>query len=148
VESNGGDSILTGQPWQDVDIASFLESEDDVDRQRRYGDIRAKHEARKAADESDVDLFDEASARDADDSSDATDPESPTQQEILSERRGKRSGSSKRRFRKWSAFGAIDVDRLKVFATALLTVAIVLYLGWMISDFMSGPDVRILENID
>ncbi len=63
-------SMLTGEAWQDVDVASFLDVHDEADRERRYGTIRAKNAADQAAldEESqqfdsdvDLDLFEDAS---------------------------------------------------------------------------------------
>ncbi len=68
-----GKSMPVGEAWHDVDIAGFLETADDADRERRYSSIRSanEHDAEDSEDssddhqttiemDSDLDLFDDA----------------------------------------------------------------------------------------
>ena len=41
--SKNSESLLTGQAWQDIDVAGLLESEDDADREARYERIRQQN---------------------------------------------------------------------------------------------------------
>jgi predicted component of type VI protein secretion system len=63
-------SILTGQAWQDVDVAGFLDAEDEAAREERYDNIRARHstdfevtpgeDTEEFDSDLDLDLFEEA----------------------------------------------------------------------------------------
>jgi hypothetical protein len=68
-----GDSLSVGQAWQDLEVAGFLESHDDADRDRRYRAIRSANDLEAGQEESfsmdaqativtdvDLDLFSDA----------------------------------------------------------------------------------------
>lgn len=62
-------SMLVGDAWHDVDVADFLESADELDREARYRDIRSRQNRAESGEDgspcnsdSDLDLFEDAFA--------------------------------------------------------------------------------------
>ena len=167
--SGGGGSMLTGEAWQEVDIADYLDAEDDAERVRRYGEIRERHETSDASEDSDAfeqfeDDFDGTSSTLAEDGSAESDqapersegPESDPSPGEDSERpsgKRKRPGRLPKKHRRKLAGSTIsasfgDVERMKMMAAVMLTVATVACLGYSAFRYYSGPNVRVLEGID
>lgn len=161
-------SMVSGEAWQEVDIADYLDSEDDADRERRYESIRDQRIAKKTAADSDEldasdDDFDGASPTVAEGESVANIPDQPVgRRQDESAESGKSAASDrpapgrlpKKYRRKLSGAKAsstpifADSERLKLIAAAILTVAMLGYLGYSAYRSYNGPEVRVLEGID
>ncbi|MEO9591219.1 FHA domain-containing protein [Rhodopirellula bahusiensis] len=141
-------SLLQGEAWQEVDIASFLEAEDDVAREARYDDIRAKTSNPDAA-ASDSEIFDSDEEFFDDEAAEASD-QTPS---------GKGAGEPKRSFATKSSgkgtraagsnlLSRIDWDKAKIYAAIAMTVAVFIFGGYQVRQFWQGPKVRIVDGID
>ena len=171
----GGGSMLSGEAWQEVDIADYLDAEDNADRERRYDTIRERHDAKVAAEDSGVSDFVDVFSDDFDDDP-ATEPpepasttsrggsasETPERKQSKAKRstnRQARSGpkparipKKKRKRLSGSGFPLAglfsDLERLKVLAAVLLVFVTVGLLGYSVYSYSSGPEVRVLQGID
>lgn len=187
LESVNGDKkeMPCGQAWHDVDIAGFLETADEVDRERRYEHIRSTQcqDSEHVEDSSDdlqttiemdldLDLFEDAfddpqsqqpvkdcvvesgpqAVSDAGRGNDATLGKSTS-----SRTKGKSSSGWQSHARKpvhrestgRSAIGMLaNADRWKVIGIVFLAIAALATAGTSAYWFYTGPNVRVLQNID
>ncbi|MEM9369457.1 MAG: FHA domain-containing protein [Planctomycetota bacterium] len=144
--------MVTGTAWQEVDIAAFLESEDDAAREERYENIRTKrpdessvldHESES---ESDSQVFggitthsEPAEPTDAVPKKSASKPSSAAKPP-------KRAKPKKARVR--STGTGWDLDRIKLLVTCLGTLAVVGYLIYSFVHFWNGEPANIVNGID
>lgn len=167
--------MVSGAAWETFDVAEFLHDEDNFDREERYDQIRSKNEAaQKAADQqwfdeehsgdSVIDPFDDDSVL-ADtlhegESGTLTDSDifrSDSHDEPTGETKNKsakRPGTTplaprKREFSMpgWLRPGG-DVDYWKLIAAIVLTVAVLGFSGWKFFQFIQGPEVRVLQELN
>nr|WP_255713037.1 FHA domain-containing protein [Rhodopirellula sp. JC740] len=143
-------SLIQGEAWQEVDIASFLQAEDDVAREARYDNIRAKTAAQDAAAsesgifDADEDFFDD----------DVADNETNAPSSQRDADRGSTSNSAPSRAAKRassggpSVFQRIDWDKVKLLAACVMTVGVIVFGAYQAVQFWSGPEVRIVDGID
>ncbi len=187
------DSMPVGKAWHDVDIAGFLETQDDEDRERRYEHIRTSslavssdtensEEAQNTIEvDGDLDLFDDAfddplpvpsttaapsSAGDpgrgrrsgeSTPSSEATDVNGSLREKSRAEpkagsaapkRLGRSSDARRSLTKRFSSAGVAEPNRLKMIGLTLVAILALGVLGYSAYSFYTGPDVRVLQNID
>lgn len=168
-------SMVSSEVWQEVDIAEYLGSEDDADRNARYESIRQRHDARSSENgsESDVQVDTCAENSDEDLSGSASDQSAETSRGRDSRRNtgiasastaqakpASATDSSRRRpvrppkQKRFSKSGPSrlrslgDLDRLKTIGAIVLTIFTVGCLGYSGHRYYNGPQVRVLEGID
>lgn len=171
VGATAGGSMVRGDAWQEVDIADYLDSADEADRERRYGSIRTQH-AESAHDvDQDSDTSDEFEMLDSeldDQSAISTSvSESNGAPSVVSQKPGakrerdstsasrpkpKRLSKVKRKKLNRSGAGVFaslgDPGRLKMFGAIMLIAITVGALTYSVYSYVSGPSVRVLNEID
>lgn len=168
-------SMVSGAAWETFDVAEFLHDEDNFDREERYDQIRSKNmAAQKAAEQqwlsdessgdSIIDPFDDDSVLDdtlhEGESGSLTDSDifrSDSNDEELGDPTTKppqrpRLTPLPPRKREFSMPGWLrpggDVDSWKLIAAIVLTVAVLGLSGWKIFQFIQGPEVRVLQELN
>jgi len=158
-ESASGGSVVNGEAWQEFDIAAFLENQDDLDRAKRYEDIRQK--TLSDSDDSEFDSVDAealfrhevADAKNEGASNEHSTVDSETkhaERATLKPAPSPKVASNKKKLRA-SRFGASlagQGDQLKMAAVILFTLGVFGYLVYSVVQFQSGPDIRVIEGID
>ncbi len=164
----GGESMISGEAWQEIDIADYLESADTEDRERRYESIRAKQDAEETIREFDtadeLDVFEDSFA----------DPSDAVPQSAVSETAGvgpsgakenaaprqaatknqKPIRMPKKKLQRAASGGGgwlaawSQPDRLKVMGVTLLLACGLGLLGYSAYQFYNGPTTRVLQGID
>lgn len=152
-------SMVSGAAWDTFDVATFLHDEDNFDREERYDQIRSKNIAAKEAAERER-MDDEESSSDSvidpfDDSAlDETlheddDGDSGKRQTRPAARRPTPLPPRKREFSMpgwWRPRG--NVDYWKLIAAVVMTIAILGFSGWKIFQFIQGPEVRVMQELN
>lgn len=141
-------SLLQGEAWQEVDIASFLEAEDTVAREARYDDIRAKTSNPEPS-RPDSEFFDHDEEFIDDDAAEPPD-QTPSGRGAATNKRG--SGSPPSAKVKGAAttsiLNRVDWDKVKIYAAFAMTIAVFVFGGYQAMQFWQGPEVRIVDGID
>ncbi|WDQ15587.1 FHA domain-containing protein [Rhodopirellula sp. P2] len=167
-------SMLEGDAWQEIDIASFLQVSTPITREAGHDDIRgnASNPAPQGSEwgifESEDDFSDDTAAEESDQSSSSinaapqmTAPEKPipdaNQDREKSQAAEKNSDAEKNlHTRKSPSQKAADstvsrlVDRnqVKIFAALAMTVAVLVLGGYQVLQFWQGPEAQIIDGID
>ena len=188
----GGDSMLAGQPWHDVDVAGFLESEDDAEREQRYGNIRKRNSGQHADSGTidldntsdtdaefdtniDLDLFEEefedgvsptpsqddqqVASEPAIDPDNGSGPAAAPQSDIPAKKRKAkkpsrptpgRSKAKKPKVARARGFTSpwADRERMQLIGTVVLALAVMTFCGYSCYRFYTGPEVRVIKDID
>ncbi|EMB17318.1 FHA domain-containing protein [Rhodopirellula europaea] len=141
-------SLLQGEAWQEVDIASFLEAEDTVAREARYDDIRAKT-SNPDSSQSDSEIFDQDEEFIDDDAAESPD-QTPSDRGAATNKRGSGSPPSAKvkGAAKTSVLNRVDWDKVKIYAAFAMTIAVFVFGGYQVMQFWQGPEVRIVDGID
>ncbi|HBV65886.1 MAG TPA: hypothetical protein DEF45_23030 [Rhodopirellula sp.] len=145
-------SILRGAAWQDVDVAGFLESEDEADREIRYDNIRSSK--RTNVDEPESGLQPESEPEQATEESDsAKEGREETGKRVA--RKNKLSSKTTpvkraKRFRRtaWSGGDGDLLERGKVAGLTLLAATVVTFFCYSVYSFYAGPETKVLQEID
>ncbi|MGI9474454.1 MAG: FHA domain-containing protein [Rubripirellula sp.] len=176
--STGGPSMLRGEPWHDVDVAGFLETEDTADRERRYDDIRATHDSTEDsdvfADDSALTVTDDVDAFEDVFSDDAIPPSSGPKSEMAanttrqssqeldrrnpgkaaavpskSNKRGRLPKAKRKKLDRRSWSVSVGgADQWKLIGAVVLAVGMMGLFGMKAYQLYSGPDVRVIQGID
>lgn len=162
-ESNGRDvrdddasnqrSMVVAKPWQDVDIAEMLESEDEAERADRYDRIRAG--------DTDINLevfaeaFDEEVASQPSpsipkpNSNSTRQPKPRPKADVDRESKPRRNMSTRPKSAKKKGLRfSGPTERHKVMAAALLVVTACGVVTYQAYQFTAGPSVRVIDDID
>ena len=159
------DRLVTGEAWQEFDVADFLESQDEADREERYDKIRrsqAASEARK--DEQESDEIDSDAELDSDivepaDHETSADHELPTHADgVPSDRSAKNMrgesiptprllGTESIGRRLKNLFSG-DVDRMKLIASLIVAILITVVVVLQLIEFTSGPPAHVIDDLD
>ncbi len=145
-------SMVQGEAWQEFDIANFLEAQDNVDREKRYQDIRS----RLAEDEDDFGedgLEEESIDADSDDIDAVTGAAAGTGKSSAEmPAKATTKAEPARRFgklpRRPSAARSWDLDFLKLIAAVIVTIVVLAFFVYKLVEFRSPPDVQVIEGID
>ncbi len=157
-------SIVTGEAWQEFDVASFLQISDDLAREQRYELIRQSDAARRAEDNDEEDgIFEDTPVETDEGTLAEIDPRAVTASQAAgravqatssspSQTRAaaRRSETPSRRTSRFT-FGLhslADPDRIRVLGVVVLTVAVLCYASHSAWQFLHGPPVEIVEGID
>lgn len=163
-------SIVNGAAWESFDIAGFLETEDNHDREARYDRIRTKNAEAIAAENLRNRQFDDTQIDDTlvEDSSDDITPYNAADSSVFdapldngaTTRPGKpvprtpqpRARARARPKRTWNLAArfatAYEADAIKLTAAWILAAAIVGLVAWKAYHFSAKPDVRVIQTID
>ncbi|TWU59438.1 Glycogen accumulation regulator GarA [Rubripirellula tenax] len=155
-------TMVSGAAWETFDIAGFLESQDDQDREERYSQIRSKNAALverenrhdQGLDDSKIDhndIDDEPAAGAValiESGSTTIRSDRPTKMRL-----GKTvapKSASPLRVLGWPSglLTSADSGTLKLAAAMLATVTILGLASWKLYQFSSGPEVRVIDQID
>lgn len=158
--SNPAVSLLQGEAWQEVDVASFLEAEDDAAREIRYDDIRSRSSAGTSVDD---DLSADSGIFDGDEGFFEDDPaDDATKRPSLNPQSAKGSAIPKTKSSPTKQAPAPqkrpvhairtreprDWDRIKTLAALAMTVAVLSFGIYQAVQFWSGPEVNLVDGID
>jgi pSer/pThr/pTyr-binding forkhead associated (FHA) protein len=165
-------SFIRGEAWEEFDIASFLHSADEVDRENRYESIRQSDAMRRAeeAEEDDAGLFEDTPIES--DEGTLTDISSRLESEQAEKKAAASTASvaakeativsatmsatatraAARRAEptaaKKSRFLSGVSDRAKAFLAVIITIGILGYTGYAGYQFTQGPPAKIIDDID
>lgn len=159
--------MMVGQAWQDSDVAGFLTAEDDVEREERYGNIRGNEDHDSVAidefptDSSETDTDDEyVDAFDDDfvgteevDASDAKPKNSsPKSSGPSLPPRIPRSRQPLFRLPSFSlpsfSLEGDEGERWKMYAAVLMTILVLGLASMKAYQTYTGPEIRVIQNID
>ncbi|MDA8745628.1 FHA domain-containing protein [Rubripirellula amarantea] len=173
-EPSTSETMLSGDAWKTFDVANFLASADEEDQEQRYREIRSKNSGSDSEDSlsetvvsNGVEDLPQASRQVEIGEPDpnrvnqaaAAKPKNAPKRETSSPRDvGKRSrqrtwsvGLPNLRLwsgpSQWFAAGA-DGDRGRLLVAVILTLALLGVGSWQVYRFTSGPEVRVLKEID
>ena len=59
LDEEASGSMVSGEAWQEVDVASYLTAEDEAEREERYGSIRQRHQSAEKSSHHDIDIFED-----------------------------------------------------------------------------------------
>ncbi|KLU02841.1 Forkhead-associated protein [Rhodopirellula islandica] len=164
-------SMLEGDAWQEIDIASFLQVAPTVTQKAGHDDIRANasNPAPQGTEsgifESDEDFSDDETAEDSDQSSSSinaapqmTDSKNPNPEanQDFGNRHAteknpdheKNQGTQKSPSLNATDSRLVDRNQIKIFAALVMTIALFGLGGYQVMQFWQGPDVRIVDGID
>jgi pSer/pThr/pTyr-binding forkhead associated (FHA) protein len=168
-------SFIRGEAWEEFDVASFLHSADEVDRENRYESIRQSDAMRRAeeAEEDDAGLFedtpiesDEGTLTDISSRLESEKAEASTASVAAKEativsatmsatatraaaRGAEPTAANKSRFSSAVSLGNLaDTDRAKAFLAVIITIGILGYTGYAGYQFTQGPPAKIIDDID
>ncbi|WP_160148143.1 FHA domain-containing protein [Rubripirellula obstinata] len=161
--SSSVDLIDTGDAWDTFDVAGFLDSEDEMDREERYEKIRSQH--KKASLDNDLEADDlEADDLEADDfgsvdSSPTRVPnEDPASHKPVLKRPVKASSETNskqsvttlalNRIKRMLAVDEDSANRRKLIFATICAATLLGLAAYKSYQFSAGPPVRVLENID
>ena len=145
-------SILRGAAWQDVDVAGFLDSEDQADREIRYQNIRSA--VSTTDDEAECGMESLAEPEEVQskiDSGKGVSKESGKSTAVRSPlSRKKRLAKSVRRVsRGGGAAGQRDLlERGKVVGLTVLAATVLTFFCYSVYSFYAGPEAKVLQEID
>ena len=168
-ESNGdlmpGDRLVTGEAWQEFDVAAFLESQDDADREERYDKIRrsqtasdvSKNDQATVEIDAELDLDGEFGHSD-DTASDSDDGVETTESVGPSDRSAKNMRGQtipKPRLLPTRNIGSRlqnlfsgDVDRMKLIGAMIAAVVITGFVAYQLIEFTNGPPAQVIDDLD
>ena len=144
--------MLGGAAWQDVDVAGFLESEDEVDREIRYENIRSSK--RTNVDEPEPGLQTESEQEQAAEESDAAKVErEETGKQVARKNKLSRKTmpvKTAKKFRRTASSGGSGdlLERGKVAGLTLLAATVLTFFCYSVYSFYSGPETKVLQEID
>ena len=150
VESPG--VMVTGSAWQEVDIADFLESEDDAAREERYATIRTQTSEdsgvldEDSVTESDSAIFDNETTRTETAEQETSGDKKTAERPRPVAKPLKRAKPKKSRIK--PAGTTWDLDRIKMLAACVVTVLVFGFLIYSVFQFVSGEPPNIVEGID
>lgn len=144
--------MLGGAAWQDVDVAGFLESEDEVDREIRYENIRSSK--RTNVDEPEPGLQTESEQEQAAEESDAAKVErEETGKQVARKNNLSRKTmpvKTAKKFRRTASSGGSGelLERGKVAGLTLLAATVLTFFCYSVYSFYCGPETKVLQEID
>lgn len=154
-------SMPAGEAMHEFDVASFLDAEDEADREERYREIREG----RPTETFDTDSTDDAESIDSfeDTFSDEASPTRTTQKKAKKKaepspraRKSKKASlptklpKAKRAKtpRSMPSFSFRDSEKLKTMGAVLITLAILGLFGYQIYRFVSPPTMRVVEELE
>ncbi|WP_246151286.1 hypothetical protein [Rubripirellula reticaptiva] len=167
-------SIVNGAAWESFDIAGFLETEDNQDREARYDRIRTENAEAIAAEnlrdrQFDDTQFDDTMVEDSSDdiapyndvdasslaasfNSGATTQPKSSQPKSSQPKPSRPDRPQPRTKRNWNLAARFTLpyepDAIKLTAAWILAAAIVGLVAWKAYHFSAKPDVRVIQTID
>lgn len=164
-----GAHMVAGEAWQAFNIADFLESQDDADRQRRYDKIRESHAT--TADESierdsseldsgDLDVYEDTPLESDENTSTNLTGDSQVTRSATSSARVEKNPpthdkSDSRRVGIWDRFESGlsrliygDNSKLKLVVAFVVAVVILSLVAMQAIEFTTGPPIRVIEDLD
>ena len=145
-------SMLRGAAWQDVDVAGFLDAEDQADREIRYQNIRSSESTTDHEAECGMESLAEPEEFESKiDSGKGVSKESGTSTAIRSPLScKKRPAKSVRRVsRGGETAGQRDLlERGKVVGLTVLAATVLTFFCYSVYSFYAGPEAKVLQEID
>jgi pSer/pThr/pTyr-binding forkhead associated (FHA) protein len=148
-------SILRGTAWQDVDVAGFLESEDQVDREIRYQNIRSSEITAHHEVEFEIETQAEQEEVTSENHSVKGGSEKVKKEEKIAAKNNQFSGkirpmksAKKSGLAAWSVGQGDLLERGKIAGLTFLAATVLTFFCYNIYSFYSGPEAKVLQEID
>ena len=169
-KSGTASSMLTGEAWDTFDIAGFLDSADEADREKRYAKIRSEHQKKSDRDALEQDtlahtnspskfITSNLSADNNESALTEVPSDRPTSSRTKAEARLKSQATKTKSkgSRLTSSFSGLasamtsegeDADRWKLILSVIFALAVLGFAAHKAYQFTSGPPLRVLHEID